>query len=66
MGLSSTDTLTGLSIGDKVNITITAPDGKEVDAFKVDDTTVDLEGATTYELTVSGDHNVTCTYKDIV
>lgn len=64
-GLSSSDAITGLSAGAKVNITITVPDGKEVDQFKVDGAVIELaSGASTYELTVSKNHNVTVSFKD--
>ncbi|HHV14643.1 MAG TPA: hypothetical protein GXX66_03235 [Acholeplasmataceae bacterium] len=64
-GLSSLDSLTNLEAGTKVNITITVPEDKEVDQFKVDGAVIDLAGALTYELTVSKNHNVTVSFKDI-
>ena len=69
-GLSSLDPLTNLLAGSKVNITITVPEGKEVDQFKVDGADhwsqcyYDLAGALTYELTVSKNHNVTVSFKE--
>ncbi|MGI6781835.1 MAG: InlB B-repeat-containing protein [Acholeplasmataceae bacterium] len=62
--LNSTDSLTGLLAGAKVNIKITVPAGKEIDEFKVDDVVVNLKGALVYQLTVSKDHKVTVTFKD--
>jgi len=62
-GLSSSDPYQNVPSGSVVNITITVPDNKEVDEFKVDGSTIDLEGATTYKLTVTANHNVTVTFK---
>lgn len=63
-GLSSEDPLINLLAGAKVNITITVPEEKEVDKFKVDGAVIDLAGALTYELTVSKNHNVTVSFKE--
>jgi uncharacterized repeat protein (TIGR02543 family) len=62
-GLSSSDPYQNVPSGSVVNITITVPDNKEVDEFKVDGSTINLEGATTYKLTVTANHNVTVTFK---
>ena len=62
-GLSSQDPYQNVSYGSVVNITITVPANKEVDEFKVDGSTIALEGATTYQLTVTANHNVTVTFK---
>ena len=63
--LNSGDPLTNLLAGSKVNITIDVPTGKEVGEFKVDGTPIDLGGLLTYELTISGNHNVTVSFKPI-
>ncbi len=62
--LSSENTLVDLLAGTKVTIKVTIPDGQEVDKFYVDELETALTTATTYELTVSGNHNVSVTFKD--
>lgn len=63
-GISSTDPLTNLKSGSKVNITITPPLNKELDVLKIDGQPVTVTG-NTYAITVTGNHNVTATFKDI-
>jgi len=63
-GLSSLDTLTDLVAGSIVTINITIPENQVIDKFKVDNQVISVSG-TTYQLTVSGDHNVTVTFKNI-
>ncbi|MGI6787668.1 MAG: leucine-rich repeat domain-containing protein [Acholeplasmataceae bacterium] len=63
-GLSSTNPLTNLLSGAIVNIRITIPPNKEIVEFKVDGFVIDLNGALTYKLTVSQDHDVEVTFKD--
>ncbi|MGI6781730.1 MAG: leucine-rich repeat protein [Acholeplasmataceae bacterium] len=64
-GLYAVDELTNLVAGTKFYIYINVPDEKEVDQFKVDENVIDLEGLEYYYLTVTGNHNVTVTFKDI-
>ena len=63
-GLSSTNPLTNLLSGAIVNIRITIPPNKEIVECKVDGFVIDLNGALTYKLTVSQDHDVEVTFKD--
>ncbi|MGI6782461.1 MAG: immunoglobulin-like domain-containing protein [Acholeplasmataceae bacterium] len=61
--LSSENTLTDLLAGTKVTIKVTIPEGKEVDKFYVGTVETVLDTETTYELTVSGNHNVSVSFK---
>ncbi len=62
--LSSTDPLTNLLAGAQVTVTITVPEGKVIDKFKVDGVEVAVSG-NTYVLTVSKNHTLSVSFKDI-
>ncbi len=64
-GLGCMHSLTNLLAGTERYINISLPPGQEVDEFKVDGNLIDLNGALSYKLTVTKDHHVTITFKDI-
>ncbi|HQC30334.1 MAG TPA: InlB B-repeat-containing protein [Acholeplasmataceae bacterium] len=64
-GLSSGDSLTGLSLGSRLTILVNVPPGKEIDQFLVDGVPASVTSRNTYVLVVSKNHVVSVTFKDI-
>jgi uncharacterized repeat protein (TIGR02543 family) len=63
-GLSTSDPLINLAAGAKVKITITVPEGQEIQELKVDGVAVDFDDDDEYELTVSKNHSVEVVFKE--
>jgi len=57
--------LTQVEIGSQVTISVTVPEGKEVDEFTIDGVKTTLRSDNTYSLRVTGNHVLTVTFKEI-
>ena len=64
-GLSSGDLLTGLTVGSYVTVIVAIPPGQEIDEFFVDGRKVAVPTGNIYVLTVSRNHSLQVTFKDI-